>query len=69
MIFSIRSLDLFDTLSVSLDPSVSPQTNSISPTLPPLLTPLCNDSKIVSTRGWSVALPKKNQSFPTPEDV
>ena len=23
----------------------------------------------MSTRGWSVALPKENQSFPTPEDV
>ena len=47
----------------SLDPSVSPQTNSISPTLPPLLTPSCNGSKIVSTRGWSGALPQENQSF------
>ena len=34
-------------------------------TLPSLLTPLCNGSKIVSTRGWSGALPNEIQSFPT----
>ena len=54
---------------VSLDPSVSPQTNSNLPTLPPLLTPSCNGSNIVSMRGWSGALPKESQSFPTPMDV
>ena len=47
----------------------TPQTNSISSTLPPLLTPQCNGSKDVSTRGWSGALPKETQSFPTPKDV
>ena len=36
---------------------------------PPLLTPQCNGSNNVSTRGWSGALPKETQSFPTPKDV
>ena len=53
----------------SLDPGVSPQTDAYLSTLPPLLTPLCNGSKIVSTRGWSGALPQENQSFPNLEDV
>ena len=44
----------------SLGPGVSPQTDANQSTLPPLLTPLCNGSKIVSTRGmvWSPAAKK-----------
>ena len=53
----------------SLGPSISPQTNSISSTLPPLLTPLCNGGKNMSMRGWSEALPHESQSIPKLEDV
>ena len=35
----------------SLDPGVSPQTDANLSTLLPLLTPPCNGSKIMSTRG------------------
>ena len=53
----------------SLDPCISPQTDANLSTRPPLLTPLCNGSKIVSTLGWSGALPKESQSFPNLENV
>ena len=50
------------------DPSITPQMNLHSSTLPPLST--ASISKMnMSMRGWSGALPKEIQSFPTLEDV
>ena len=53
----------------SFGSGVSPQTDAILSTLPPLLTLQCNGSMNMSMRGWSGALPNESQSFPTLEDV
>ena len=41
----------------------------VSSTLPPCITPLCDSSQNVSTRGWSGAMPKESQLFPNLEDI